>query len=121
MKNKVPRKQKRRKRNKADKKKELTELENEIEALDVEIDYKNPRSNIEAVHITLGDYFNDRESENIYRVGFLLKKVELKEHLAIKIKVPLKKKAEKPAGKYYNLINKRKKRRRKRKRRRIDR
>jgi flagellar biosynthesis component FlhA len=92
------------KKHKKDKKKELLEQDNEKEALDVEIDYNDPRSNIEAVHITLGDYFHDRESENIYRVGFLLKKVELRESLGLKIKVPLKKKQPKPEGIYKFLF-----------------
>ena len=54
--------------------------------MDVQINFDNPRSNVEAVHITLGDYFNDKKSENIYRVGFMLKNENLRTNLALKIK-----------------------------------
>ena len=68
----------------------VVEKEDEVEILDIVIDFDNPRANVEAVHITLGDYFNDRTSENIYRVGFLLKNPELRTNLSLKIKIPRK-------------------------------
>lgn len=86
---KVPKKQKSLSFGKNKKKKKengIVELSDEVEEPDVEIDYDNPRSNIEAVHITLGDYFRDRTSENIYRVGFLLKNEALRDSLALKLK-----------------------------------
>lgn len=64
----------------------IIELDDEKEIPDIKIDYEDPRANIEAVHITLGDYFSDRTSENIYRIGFMLKNEELRDHLAVKLK-----------------------------------
>ena len=45
----------------------------------------SPRPIIEAVHITLGDYFADRSNDNIYRVGFMLNDTNLKEDVTVKI------------------------------------
>lgn len=64
----------------------ITELENEEEIPDIDVDYDDPRANVEAVHITLGDYFSDRTSENIYRIGFLLKHEELRDYVGVKLK-----------------------------------
>lgn len=40
---------------------------------------------IQAVHITLGDYFADRSSDNVYRIGFAIKTKELGPQVAIKL------------------------------------
>jgi hypothetical protein len=73
----------------------IEELDNEKEYLEEEIDFSDPSANIQAVHITLGDYFNNRESPNIYRVGFMMKNPVLQDFVALKILNPRKKKIEK--------------------------
>ena len=84
----------------------INELDNEKEYVEFDIDFENPRANVEAVHITLGDYFNNRESPNIYRVGFLLKAPRLREFLALKLLIPRKNKLPKiELGKVFEFFN----------------
>ena len=46
----------------------------------------NGKKEVEAVNITLGDYFKNRSDPHIYAVGFAVNDRSLQEHLAVRVK-----------------------------------